>query len=443
MADAIVVLPPGFRVTDSDTGAPISGAVIYFFDAGTSTPKTVYADEDLLTALGTSVTCDSLGYPTSNGTTKTLVYTDTSSYKIRIDDASGNVISTHDNVKGAIDTSGFGGSGSVTASFPVVTKSLDYTVVTGDQNKTIAVNCSSADVTLTLPSAVTAGDGWGIKVQHAGTANQAIIATVSSQTITEGSKSFGTSYSLFRNGEDLHLISDGGNWRVVSHTPPFVKNATGVIPVVDRLASPPGAPVQGSAYIVTSSPSGDWSTFSQHDIALYTGAGWVALSPFTDCGWIAWVADEDLQYIYRGTAWVAESASDTQAGTIEIAVQSEMETATDTGRAVPPGRQQYHPGHPKCWGKVAVSGGTPSISASYNMTSITDSGTGFLTGTIATDFSSANWALTCSYEWGSATGVSIEITSQAAGTFAIKARDSDSNSAVDPDAWHFVGHGDQ
>lgn len=70
MADSTAVFPPGFRVTDSITGAALSGAVIRFYDAETTTPKIVYADSDLLTELGTSVTCDSLGYPTSNGTRK-------------------------------------------------------------------------------------------------------------------------------------------------------------------------------------------------------------------------------------------------------------------------------------------------------------------------------------------------------------------------------------
>lgn len=439
MTDAVAVFPPGFRLTDSTTGAAMSGATIEFYDAGTSTPKTVYADEDLTTELGTSVTCDSLGYPTSNGTTKTLVYVGTSSYKVVIKTSGGTTIATHDNVKGAVAASTGGGSTTVTATFPVVTKSLAYTVVSGDQNTCFAVNCSSADVTLTLPSAVTVGDGWSIQVQHAGSANQVILSTVSSQTISEGSKSFGTSFSLALNGEDLFLRSDGGNWRVAGHTAPFIKNTQGVLPIIDRISAAPGTPVQGGLYIVSSA----YSTFSVGDVVQYTGASYIAYTPYTDCGWIAWVADEDLYYHWRGTAWVVETATSSQPGVIEIAVQSEMETGTDTGRAVAPGVQHYHAGHPKVWAKVAVSAGTPSISTSYNMTSVTDSGTGDLTLTIATDFSSANWACLASFAWNSGTGVSIEVFSQAAGTAEIKTRDSDSNSAVDPDAWHFAGLGDQ
>lgn len=47
----------------------------------------------------------------------------------------------------------------------------------------------------------------------------------------------------------------------------------------------------------------------------------------------------------------------------------------------------------KGWGHVSVSGGTPTLNADYNVTSITDSGVGELTVTWETDFTSANYAL--------------------------------------------------
>lgn len=47
----------------------------------------------------------------------------------------------------------------------------------------------------------------------------------------------------------------------------------------------------------------------------------------------------------------------------------------------------------KGWGHISVSGGTPTLNADYNVTSITDSGVGELTVTWETDFTSANYAL--------------------------------------------------
>ena len=90
---------------------------------------------------------------------------------------------------------------------------------------------------------------------------------------------------------------------------------------------------------------------------------------------------------------LVSAASDTTAGKIEIAVQSEMETATDTTRAVVPGRQHYHPSAAKFWLRAIISGGAPSLDSSYNVTSITDTAAGRMTVTIATDFSSSSWSL--------------------------------------------------
>ena len=89
-----------------------------------------------------------------------------------------------------------------------------------------------------------------------------------------------------------------------------------------------------------------------------------------------------------GRSVIGSQASDTVAGDIEIAIQSEMETATDNTRAVPPGRQHFHPGHPKAWGKADVAA---AVVVSYNMTSVADNGAGDATWTIATDFATADY----------------------------------------------------
>lgn len=67
------------------------GAVIYFYEAGTSTPKAVYADPDLDTALGTSVTADANGAVPG-------VYLDISGggYKYRIESDTGGLIDEED-----------------------------------------------------------------------------------------------------------------------------------------------------------------------------------------------------------------------------------------------------------------------------------------------------------------------------------------------------------
>lgn len=390
MTDSVAVFPPGYRLTDSLTGAAMSGATVEFYDAGTTTPKTVYSDADLLTSVGTSITTDGLGYPTSDGTTKSLLYVGTSSYKVVIKNSAGTTVASHDNIKGAVATVDPGDT-SVVATRPVETKSLSYTILTTDQSKVFAGNCSGGDVTFTLPSAVTAGSGWFVTVQHAGSANQVMVATVSSQTISSGASSYSTVLTLALSGEEVTLVSDGGNWRAVSHVGPHIKRAQGVLTVADRLTAPPGSEVQGSLYLISGTPSGAWSSFATGDIVQYTNSAWVKFTPTSDSGWIAYVQDEDRYYFYKGSAWVSEVATDTVAGIIELATQAEIETGTDVERAVTPGRIKYAPGVAKAWLSLDLSAGSANVLASHGVTSVTYVGTGKFTVTFSTAFSNTTY----------------------------------------------------
>lgn len=442
MTDSVAVFPAGYRLTDSSTGAPLSGAVIYFYDAGTTTPKTVYSDKNLSSSLGSSVTTDALGYPTSDGISKTLIYVGTTSYKVVIKNSAGSTIAEHDNVKGAVETTD-PGSLSVTSTKPVETKSLNYTVASGDQNKIFAGNCTGGDVTFTLPSAVTVGTGWGVTIQHAGSANQVLVSSVSSQTISNGFTSFGTVLALSLSGEEVTVVSDGGNWRCTSYVSPNIKRAQGILTVTARLTAPPGSEVQGDLYLISGSPTGAWSSFAQHDIVQYTNSAWVKFTPPTDSGWVAFVKNENKYYRFIDSAWVSESATDTVAGTIETATQAEMEAATSTTVAVTPAVAKNHPGVAKFWAFVSVSGTTPTLAASYNVTSVTRNNTGLYTVTIDTDFSSANYCVVgMPVNNGSNNRtVSMQSTTQAAGSFQVRIEDA--GFTTTDISFYVVGFGDQ
>lgn len=138
---------------------------------------------------------------------------------------------------------------------------------------------------------------------------------------------------------------------------------------------------------------------------------------------------------------------------LSIATQALMEAAAALHAVVTPARQHFHPGHPKCWAKVTVSGGTPTLASNYNITSITDTATGRLTVTIATDFSGTDWCCIPSVEGnGTVTGsyaVAIDNGTQAAGSvvleswLAVPSSGGTENVLTDPAAWHMVGLGDQ
>lgn len=72
------------------------------------------------------------------------------------------------------------------------------------------------------------------------------------------------------------------------------------------------------------------------------------------------------------------------------ATQAEMEAASSTTAMVTPGRQKFHPGMLKAWGKVTYSAGTPSVGVNYNCASVTDTGVGDAKVNLTVAFSAVN-----------------------------------------------------
>lgn len=72
--------------------------------------------------------------------------------------------------------------------------------------------------------------------------------------------------------------------------------------VVSELSTPPGSPNEIDMYLVGSSPTGDWSTFDQGDLAIYIDSDWYELDPFE--GLKIYRADTDGTYTYDGSNWV-------------------------------------------------------------------------------------------------------------------------------------------
>lgn len=86
---------PLFRGTDND-GNPLNGGKLHTYDAGTSTPRAAYADEDALTPLSNPVVLDSRGE-------KAIWLSGT--YKLILKDSSDVTIWTLDDIVGATVTS--------------------------------------------------------------------------------------------------------------------------------------------------------------------------------------------------------------------------------------------------------------------------------------------------------------------------------------------------
>jgi hypothetical protein len=126
------------------------------------------------------------------------------------------------------------------------------------------------------------------------------------------------------------------------------------------------------------------------------------------------------------------------------ASQSDMESASSTSVYVSPGRQQNHPSHPKWWLLSRVTSGSPANTASYNVSSLTDSGTGDLTINFSTAFSSSNWASVSTPDVAPAVGTLLVFhgTINSGSSFEIKAA-ATGGTATDPQSWQAAGFGDQ
>jgi hypothetical protein len=121
------------------------------------------------------------------------------------------------------------------------------------------------------------------------------------------------------------------------------------------------------------------------------------------------------------------------AGGVTQATQAAIEAETNEDTYIPPDLIKHTPGAAKAW--VNFNGtGTPAISASYNVTSITDNGTGDYTVVWDTDFSGSDYAVagvTTESGANSDSGIVTLNSSTAPATTGVRIRTVDVNSAAD------------
>lgn len=132
-----------------------------------------------------------------------------------------------------------------------------------------------------------------------------------------------------------------------------------------------------------------------------------------------------------------------KASAYPIATQADMEAASGLVTFVAPGLQHFHPSAAKFW--VTFTGNSTTITASYNMTSITD-GTSEATVTIATDFSSSAWNIHATAIGTATSAAAVRLAcarAMAAGSVIVFCVDGAATTALqDPTTWCVTGFGD-
>jgi hypothetical protein len=76
--------------------------------------------------------------------------------------------------------------------------------------------------------------------------------------------------------------------------------------VLDKdLTTPPGSPTAGDRYIVAATATGDWAG-KENALAFYFNGAWRFITPGE--GLLIWVSDENLLYVFDGSAWTGAPA---------------------------------------------------------------------------------------------------------------------------------------
>jgi hypothetical protein len=418
-------------------GDPLSGGFLYFYAAGSSTPQDTYTTSAGSTANDNPITLNSRGESANQ-----IWFTEDSTYKAVLKTSAGVEIWSSDNLSGINDTSVAQDewTGGTT---PTYISATSFSV-TGDQSSTYHVGrrLKSTNTAGTIYSTITA----------------VAYSTVTTVTVVNDSGSLDSGLSVVSYG----LLS--ANFPALSPDAIF-KKATAVAAAASTniwATSGDYLHITGSASITnfgTAPYAGarrkvifDSTPVIAHDGTAISIPGTSTITAVAnDRAEI--VADTTTQMIVAGYVRPSVSplaAADSISGPIEIAIQSEMEAGTDVLRAVTPGRQHFHPGHPKFW--VRATANSTTIQESYNVTSVADTATGQMTVTIATDFAGATWCCIPGVEANSTTTGSYAVTSDngtiAAGTvvleswLCIPSGGGANNALTDPTSWHACGFGD-
>lgn len=180
----------------------------------------------------------------------------------------------------------------------------------------------------------------------------------------------------------IFMISDGTNWVASTSTIPTSAGSTANKFLIS----------DGTNYVLSASTitlGGNFTTSGAFTTTLtVTGNTNVTLPTSgtlsTTTGTVTSVA----------TSGLATGGTITSTGTITVtaAVKSDQTTGTSTSVAVVPGVQQYHDSAAKAWAYTTSPGSSPpTLSASYNISSIVRNSTGRYTYNFTTSFASANY----------------------------------------------------
>lgn len=212
-----------------------------------------------------------------------------------------------------------------------------------------------------------------------------------------------TALAAGTNGTNGTNGTDGAGYGGASATSLLIANS-----VTKVFATQAGLAYQVGNYVRASSAA-NGANFMEGLVSAYSGTSLsIAVAAVGGAGTFA-----DWHFGTSGTpGTVGVATIDTISGAVTIsglltrssqdlrvtaATQSDQETGTSVAAVVTSGRQHFHPSALKAFVRINANTGTPTISRSYNVSSLTDSGVGDIVINWTTAFSDAVYVPVC---WG-------------------------------------------
>ena len=185
---------PVTQLVLDDTSGSASGWLLNFYTTGTTTRKNTFSDNGLTTANANPVVADASGRFGN-------IFLGSGDYKVVLTDGDNLEKWTADPVAGSV-----GATGAVDA------KTAAYTITTGDATKTIAVDATSGALTVTLPAAASATNGFEVTVKKTDSSVNAVTIDGNGAETIDGA----TTLVLSNQYDSATLRCDGSNWFVVA-----------------------------------------------------------------------------------------------------------------------------------------------------------------------------------------------------------------------------------
>ena len=376
-----------FIAFNPSTGKPMSAGRVYTYEPGSTNPKVTWADKGK-TATNTN--------PVILGTTGEADIFIEGTYDFLIQDAAGVPVDTIVNLSASIDASDVqaivdSAVAESTLGFDVIAVSSDTTITAGAA-KLYLVDASSGNVTLTLPSVVTARFLTPISfIRSDASANSVTIDGLGAELINDAA-----SIQIAGQWQSASVRSDGIRWLVESGIALDLDSSPTLAAPLDTnghtVQWSRGADVASAAELLVLT---DGNSFDVTGTGTITGIETTA-DAFRVGSWILLQTNAACTFTHHATNLILPGAADITAAAGDMFMFQKYASgawrmgpyALASGKAVV---ETPFISPVKAW--VTFNGtGTVAINASDNVSSITDNGVGNYTVNFTTAFADTNYA---------------------------------------------------